>query len=429
MSNIGFVGVGKLGLSCAEMIAEKHNVIGFDINPKNPSNFKMVGSIEEIVANSEIIFVAVETPHEEGYDGRFPTSHKPAKDFNYSVVKSVLSEITKFTDSQIIVLISTILPGTIRNELYSIIQNVNFIYNPYLIAMGTIKWDMVNPEMIMIGNEFGEKDEVVNKLISFYNTIMQNNPRYVLGTWEECECIKVFYNTFISAKVSLVNMIQDVAIKVGNINSEFVCDALSNSSHRITGKAYMKPGMGDGGACHPRDNIALRYLSKKLELGYDLFESVMFSRERQAHNMAKYILDKSNNLPIVIVGKSYKPLVPYIDGSSSILVGYYIESLGKKVYYLDFDLQEYPPENLGSAVFLMAHDPEITYGEQLIYVNDWYKNHELTDADMAMSSNKFNRSDYIKKIINKGSIVIDPWKKFPLIDGVTVIHYGNTRIN
>ena len=43
--------------------------------------------------------------------------------------------------------------------------------------------------------------------------------------------------------------------------------------------------MGDGGACHPRDNIALRYMSNELDLGYDLFDAVMHSRERQAENM------------------------------------------------------------------------------------------------------------------------------------------------
>ena len=82
--------------------------------------------------------------------------------------------------------------------------------------MGTVKWDMVNPEMIMIGTEDGSESGDAKELISFYKTIMQNEPRYVVGTWDECECIKVFYNTFISAKVSLVNMIQDVAEKLGN---------------------------------------------------------------------------------------------------------------------------------------------------------------------------------------------------------------------
>ena len=125
---------------------------------------------------------------------------------------------------------------------------------------------------------------------------------------------------FISAKISLVNMIQDVSIKLGNINVDVVTDALKHSTQRIMGPKYMTAGMGDGGACHPRDNIALRFLAKKLNLGYDLFDAIMDSREKQAKNMAKYLvnLSKKHKLNICIHGKAYKPDVPYLDGSLSI---------------------------------------------------------------------------------------------------------------
>ena len=51
----------------------------------------------------------------------------------------------------------------------------------------------------------------------------------------------------------------------------------------------MKAGMGDGGACHPRDNIALRWLAKELDLGYDIFETIMTAREKQAENQHSWI--------------------------------------------------------------------------------------------------------------------------------------------
>ena len=140
--------------------------------------------------------------------------------------------------------------------------------------------------MIIMGNETGKKDRKIKQLFSFYKTIIENKPRYEFGTWDEAECIKIFYNTFISAKISLVNMIQDVSIKLGNINVDVVTDALKHSTQRIMGPKYMTAGMGDGGACHPRDNIALRFLAKKLNLGYDLFDAIMDSREKQAKNMA-----------------------------------------------------------------------------------------------------------------------------------------------
>lgn len=428
-SKVGFIGVGKLGQACAEMVAEKHDVVGYDIGTRTPENFKMVNTMAEAVRGRDIVFIAVETPHDPLYDGKAPTSHLPNKDFDYSVVKHVLREVNEVaTKDQLIVLISTVLPGTTRREFIDLIPNSRFVYNPYLIAMGTVKWDMVNPEMIMIGTEDGTETGDAKELVDFYKTIMQNDPPYHIGTWDECECIKVFYNTFISAKVSLVNMIQDVAEKQGNINAEFVCDALAKSDRRIMGPAYMKPGMGDGGHCHPRDNIALRYMAQELGLGYDLFDSIMLSREVQAKNMAERLMEiaqEEDIKDIVIVGKAYKPLVPYDGGSASMLVGHYIESSPSyNLYYLDEVIGDKPPANLGKAVYLMAHCPEITYGAQLDFVDNWYADHSVSAADTALTVSTANGTALTPV---SGSVVVDPWRRTPEMPNVRVVHYGNTR--
>ena len=434
MASIGFIGVGKLGQACAEMVAEVHDVVGYDVNPVEPENFTMVDSMEDAVKGQDIVFIAVPTPHDPQYDGKAPTSHLPNKDFDYSIVKDILKKVNAVaTQEQLIVLISTVLPGTVRREFIPTITNTRFVYNPYLIAMGTVKWDMVNPEMVMIGTEDGSETGDAKELVDFYKTIMQNEPRYVIGTWDECECIKVFYNTFISAKVSLVNMIQDVAEKQGNINAEIVCDALAESDRRIMGPGYMKPGMGDGGACHPRDNIALRWMAEELDLGYDLFDAVMLSREVQAKNMAESMVELSTMgagvvppMPVVIVGKAYKPLVPYDAGSPSMLVGHYVEEAGVELHYYDEVMGEIPPQDIldKPAVYLLAHNPEITYGEQLDFVKGWYDEHRVTGADEALTVATANGTE-LK--FAQGSIIVDPWRKLPPMEGVQVIHYGNTR--
>ena len=427
MASIGFIGVGKLGQACAEMVAEVHDVVGYDVNPVEPENFTMVNNMEDAVRGQDIVFIAVPTPHDPQYDGKAPTSHLPNKDFDYTIVKDILSKVNAVaTQEQLIVLISTVLPGTVRREFVPLITNTRFVYNPYLIAMGTVKWDMVNPEMVMIGTEDGSETGDAKQLREFYQTIMQNNPNYIIGTWDEVECIKVFYNTFISAKVSLVNMIQDVAEKQGNINAEVVCDALANSDRRIMGPGYMKPGMGDGGACHPRDNIALRWMAEELNLGYDLFDAVMLSREKQAENMANRLLElASDQLPIIIVGKAYKPLVPYEAGSSSMLVGHYIENTDTALYYYDEQTGDVPPSGVLDlpAVYLLAHNPSITYGDQLDTVPNWYGEHTTTgeEASFITTGNGSELS------FAKGSVVVDPWRKTPNLPGVHVIHYGNTR--
>ncbi len=379
-TKIGFIGLGKLGMPCAEAMVKKgFDVTGYDIVPKTSSYVEIRDSIKDVCRDRDIVFVATPTPHEDGYDGRTPTSHLPVKDFNYDAVKKVLTKCNdNMTEAQTLVLISTVLPGTTRREFAPLVTNTKLMYNPYLIAMGTVADDMVNPEMIMIGSKnglAGTNCKIRSEMLeSFYNQVCDDFPRMEFGTWEEVESMKIFYNTFISNKIALVNMIQDVAHKTGNMNVDVVTQALAKSTMRITSSAYMKAGMGDGGACHPRDNIALRWLAKELDLGYDMFESIMTARERQAETMAKAILTHGTN--IWFSSDSYKPGTDLVDGSSSLLVQHYVKKHGGQlVNGIDNPVE----------VIVRVHESD-----------------EFT--------------------CDENTIVFDPWRTYPKSDNV--IHYG-----
>lgn len=398
---LSFIGLGKLGLPCAEVFAEKgHFIKGYDIQNVSSNLIKIENSIQKVVLDADIVFIAVSTPHDQNYDGRFGISHLPPKDFDYSIVKEVLQEANQYMNcNQILVLISTILPGTTREQLIQYVTIPKFVYNPYFIAMGSVKYDMVNPDLIILGSEYGEYTDEVKSLISLYKSVIENNPPIIVCNWDECECIKVFYNTLVSTKLSFVNMIQDVAERQGNINVDNVTNALCKSTDRIISSKYMKAGMGDGGACHPRDNIALKYLSQKLDLGYDFFGAIMNTREMQAKNVAIKLvnLSKENNMPIIIHGKTYKPDVPYIDGSCSVLIGNYCEELGISPTYVDPLVEE--NEVTEPSVILLAHSYFTTYGNpDKLYCN-----------------------------IPEKSIVIDMWRTFTTNKDIKVIPYGNTK--
>jgi UDPglucose 6-dehydrogenase len=179
---------------------------------------------------------------------------------------------------------------------------------------------------------------------------------------------------------------------------------------RIMGPKYMTAGMGDAGACHPRDNIALRWLAEEYNIGYDLFDTVMHAREVQAKNLAHFLVDLSvmnDNMPIVIHGKAYKPDVEYCIGSYSTLVGHYIEQEGRDVVYVDplADNQDKVVDRIAQpSVILWAHDRQITYE----YTGDQDRTQPYC-------------------VIPKGSMIIDPWRKLQSTADIEVIHYGNTR--
>lgn len=366
-TKIGMIGLGKLGMPCAEAMVQKgFDVAGYDIVPKSSNLVEIRESIEDVCRDRDIVFVATPTPHEDGYDGRTPTSHLPVKDFNYDAVKKVLTKCNKHMGiTQTLVLISTVLPGTCRREFQPLVTNTKLMYNPYLIAMGTVGYDMINPEMIMIGSKnglAGKNCRARSELLeNFYNQLCDNFPRIEFGTYEEVESMKIFYNTFISNKVALVNMIQDVAQKLGNMNVDVVASALAKSTKRIVSPAYMKPGMGDGGACHPRDNIALRWLAKELDLGYDMFETIMTAREKQAENMAKAILTHGKN--ICFSSDSYKPGTNLIDGSSSLLVQHFVKLHGGSIIN-GFD-------NPVDVVVRVHESDKITADEHTIIFDPW----------------------------------------------------------
>ena len=377
---IGFIGLGKLGRPCAEAMAEQGiTVSGYDNNMYCISKLiDIKATLAEAVTDKDMVFIAVPTPHEAGYDGREPTSHLEPRDFDYSILRSVVKECNSLmNERQLLVIISTVLPGTIRRDIAPLATNTNLVYNPYLIAMGTVKQDFLDPEMIMIGTEQGEINWQAAMLQNLYHDLLNRSVRFEFGTWEEAEAMKIFYNTFISTKLSLVNMIQDVAQKLGYMNTDRVTTALANSTRRIMSNKYMKAGMGDGGACHPRDNIALRWLAQELELGYDLFGAVMIARERQAENMALEILKHGKN--IFFSSNSYKPGTELVDGSYSLLVQHYIKK--------------------HKGLIASQQDDSV---EVIVRV------HEI---------------DAI--IDNSKRIVFDPWRSYPQADNV--IYYGYTK--
>jgi UDPglucose 6-dehydrogenase len=395
-----FVGVGKLGKDAAEVLAEFYDVTGYDVRTIHDTTIQMEYDLERAVSDKDIVFIAVPTAHHPEYDGRYATSHLPPKDFDYTTSINVTREVDRFVDKNtLIVMISTMLPGTVRRDIAPVIQNGRFIYNPYLIAQGTVKWDMRNPEMIMIGTEDGSDTGDAKMLADFYQPMLEKETRVEIGTWEEVEAMKIFYNTFITAKLCLVNMIQDTAMSIGHMNVDNVTNALKRSTDRIMGPKYMMAGLGDGGGCHPRDNIALRSFAKRHEFGYDLFDAIVKSREEQAHNIAKFFekIGVSKNMPCVILGAGFKPGVDQLEGSPSILVGYYLEKLG---YTVSYDKEQ-------RATGLYGNDAPAGLVPSA-YLFGW--------------PGSFN--DYP---ILRGSIVVDPWRSCPARDGIKVYHYGNTR--
>jgi len=359
--NIGMIGLGKLGLPCLLAIEDKtdHSIYGFDVSPETINNIKnrkvnywehgvndllakskikVTNSIEELIDKCEIIFVAVQTPHDPLFEGRTPV---PAsrKDFNYSYLIDVAEEIkqalSKLPDKNpLVVVISTVLPGTMRTNiipvLKSVRKNIRFAYNPFFIAMGTTVNDFLNPEFILIGAEDHSDALFLEK---FYNFI---NAEKILMDIESAELTKVAYNTFIGFKIVFANTIAEITELRGG-DPDVITNALSKANGRLMSSAYMRAGMGDGGGCHPRDQIAMSWLAKESKLSTDLFEYLATARDSQTETQANLVkqLAQEHNLPVAILGVAYKANSPLEIGSPARLLEYYLIEKGLNPIIID----------------------------------------------------------------------------------------------
>ena len=157
-------------------------------------------------------------------------------------------------------------------------------------------------------------------MTDFYQTI--TSAPLFFTTLDTAEMIKVSYNTFITAKICIANQIMTICDNIENVNCDDVMTALCLDNNRIISSKYLRGGMGDGGGCHPRDNIALAWLSDKFNIEYNFYDNLMQCREAHVKYLIK-ILHKFHlqypSLDVILLGKSLKPETNIITGSPSVL--------------------------------------------------------------------------------------------------------------
>jgi UDPglucose 6-dehydrogenase len=250
-------------------------------------------------------------------------------------------------------------------------ERVSLVYNPSFIAMGTTVQDFLDPEFVLLG---GDDRRVVWEV---YSEVVGDAP-VVRTSVKNAELIKVSYNTFIGLKIAFANTLMEVCHKTG-CDVDEVTGALKMANRRLISPAYMDGGMGDGGGCHPRDNIALSWLARELDLSFDLFGAAMEAREAQAEWLCD--LMEQYDLPKAVLGLEYKPGSRIRTGSAAMLVKHLLETRGHRVNGLT---------TFRAHVWLIG-----------------CKHPDFTEA-------KFP----------PGSVVIDPFRYIPDQDGVEVIRLG-----
>ena len=458
--NVGFVGLGKLGLPLAVALSKKHLILGWDVDPElrqkrpyphrelGPMGFDdfqqhldaadviFAGSIKELVEKSEIIFVAVQTPHGQEYEGitRVPETRA---DFDYAYLKLAVKEIVECMweleapiafPNKIIIVVSTVLPGTMRREILPIINELGegilkafLVYNPAFPAMGTCMGDFLNPEFVLLG---GSDEASLAKMEAFYHDF--HNSRRAYGKFvpirkmsvESAELTKVAYNLFITMKIGYANFLGEVCHKVPGCDVDDVTDALKQATDRLLSPRYLASGFSDSGPCHPRDCIAMSWLAKELNLSHDLFGQLMEARESHAEWIVDLVCKEAGcdrqtikngyrhwpdppKMQIVILGKAYKPETNLTAGSAGMLCANLLRERGIGFIHYDSFV-----DGTGFEGPLRELVQKEQVNERFVFL-------------IATKHECFKTFGF-----PQGSVVIDPFRYIPDRPGVKVVRVG-----
>jgi UDPglucose 6-dehydrogenase len=366
MTTVGWLGLGKLGLPCAAAMACRGvTVAAYDIDHARRDMFAgkvalpdeepglpealaeaarrgtllVAASIGDLVAaEPDLIFVCVQTPHAPGYDGSTPAP-EVRRSFDYTALRSAVAAVAETDYDGLLAVMSTVTPGTMDRCVRPLLSpGMRLVYNPAFPAMGSVIDDYLNPALVLIGIDEGPACwECAEGLIDLYRQVCHNEPAYQVTSVPSAELAKVAYNAFVSTKITFANALMELCHHTGADVDE-VTGTLALATDRVISSRYLRGGMGDGGACHPRDLIAMSAEAEHYGLSYDPFGELVRAREAQTGwlaDLALYHAELAGLDTVVVLGKSYKAGSAITAGSPGLLLAGMLDGHGVKVLNYD----------------------------------------------------------------------------------------------
>ena len=353
---ISVIGLGKLGASMAAAFASRgFNVIGVDVNQRsidlvndgrapvqetdldemigqNRERIKATASHEEAVLGSNISFVIVPTPSDER--GAFSLQY--AK-WAYKEIGKALS---KKKDYHNVVLTSTVLPGSTRQALVTILEkesgkvagkDFGVCYSPEFIALGSIIKNFLNPDFTLIG----EIDERAGAdLEELYSRVVLNGAPSARMSLENAELTKISINTYITTKITFANMLAEICEKLPGGDVDVVTNALG-MDERI-GRKYLTGSIGYGGPCFPRDNVALSFMANELGVKASIAETTDMMNRSIAEKVTRRVLPMIRpGATVAVLGLSYKPFSHVTEESQGVYIAQHLSKSGVRVVAYD----------------------------------------------------------------------------------------------
>jgi UDP-N-acetyl-D-glucosamine dehydrogenase len=317
---VSVIGLGYVGLPLALAAAESgYQVVGIDLNAEKVVNINNgISPVEDVsnellrkvlstgwfkantdfqeIKESTIVLICVPTP--------LLVNQKPDLTFLESALKSIK---TNLTNSALVILESTVAPGTTRNMLNFMLNPVNdnssikieIAFSPERIDPSNKNWDIRNTPKLVAGLTKESGRNAVRFYSNFVEKIIE------CESLEVAEAAKLLENSFRLINISFVNELSKFCQELG-IDTNQVIKAAASKPY---GFMAFYPSIGVGGHCIPVDPI---YLSNKAEEIGSPITMINLAAEIN-HSMPKYFADRAEEKlstlegkRILVIGVAYK---------------------------------------------------------------------------------------------------------------------------
>ena len=240
----------------------------------------------------------------------------------------------------LVVLTSTVLPGSTRYGLLPVLEatsgkkcgkDFGLCYGPEFIALGSVIRDFLNPDFYLVG-EFDERSGDVLEEVN--RRICEKEPIVHRMSLENAEIAKIALNSYVTIKISFANTLADLCERIPGGDVDVVSDAIGSDT-RI-GRKYLTGGLGFGGPCFPRDNVALGFLCDHVAADGDLLVA------NHGYNKSVATRITTKIAPVLqagrtaaVLGLSYKPLSHVVEESQGVALALAMAEAGMRVIGYD----------------------------------------------------------------------------------------------
>jgi UDPglucose 6-dehydrogenase len=400
----------------AVMAHKGHSVIGVDLNPAyvaalrqgqapvnetglaemihaNRERLAATQSFESAILDSEITFIIVPTP--SGPDGTFSVKYV------LDAAADIGAALRRKNQWHLVCLCSTVMPGSTGGQLLPALEahsggkcGVDFglCYNPEFIALGSVIHDMLNPDMILIGESDERSGGLLEKL---YKGVCDSNPRIQRMNFVNAEIAKISVNTYVTTKISYANMLAELCETLPGAEVDVVTAAIGCDS-RI-GRKYLKGALGYGGPCFPRDNVAFSALARNNGVPALLAEATDQINRRQVDRLEALVAARMPAGGCAgVLGLSYKPETEVVEESQGMALAQRLLKRGLRVVVFDpAAMRNARPQLDGNVGFAASLKDCASQADVLAVMTPWSEFRALRPADM-----------------KPGSVLIDCWRLF-----------------